>query len=136
MMIPNLKSIDHIHIAVIDRSVSEKWYERVLGLKRIESLVFWSTNGGPLTIGNESNSVHLALFENTKKKISSTIAFDTSAQEFLGWHVHLSDELEQQVKFVDHDVSWSMYFTDPDGNPFEITCYEYDQVKQAIYSSR
>ncbi len=28
------------------------------------------------------------------------------------------------VSFEDHGMSLSMYFRDPGGNPFEITCYE------------
>lgn len=33
---------------------------------------------------------------------------------------------------VDHDVAWSLYFADSDGNPFEITSYEYDAVAAAL----
>jgi catechol-2,3-dioxygenase len=32
----------------------------------------------------------------------------------------------------DHDLSVSLYFHDPDGNPFEITTYEYQAVKAAL----
>lgn len=30
------------------------------------------------------------------------------------------------MKPVDHEVSWSIYFKDPDGNPFEDTTYDYE----------
>ena len=29
-------------------------------------------------------------------------------------------------------VSWSLYFSDPDGNPYEITSYEYPDIEAAL----
>jgi sugar lactone lactonase YvrE len=31
-------------------------------------------------------------------------------------------------RLEDHQVSWSLYFSDPDGNPYEITSYEYGEL--------
>jgi catechol-2,3-dioxygenase len=36
---------------------------------------------------------------------------------------------------VDHDKSWSIYFNDPYGNPFEITTYDYETVRQQLSSA-
>jgi len=33
---------------------------------------------------------------------------------------------------VDHEISYSIYFEDLDGNKLELTCYEYDFVKSKI----
>ena len=33
---------------------------------------------------------------------------------------------------VDHDLSYSLYFDDPDGNKLEITSYDHDYIKAAI----
>jgi hypothetical protein len=33
---------------------------------------------------------------------------------------------------VDHDLAWSIYFNDPYGHRFEITCYDYEYVKERL----
>ncbi len=124
-MAPVLDRIDHVHLYVADREASERWYESVLGFTRIPELAFWSPDGGPLTVGNPSGTVHIALFERPAEKCRSTVAFGASATEFLAWITHLQKVLDRPMQAVDHEVSWSLYFSDPDANPFEITSYEY-----------
>jgi catechol-2,3-dioxygenase len=131
-MTHDLNCIDHIHIFVANRSASEKWYANVLALVRISDLDFWSSNGGPLTIGNPLGTIHLALFERSVEKCRSTIAFRVTATEFLFWRSHLARVLKQSIEPIDHRVSWSLYFADPDGNPFEITSYEYDVLASQL----
>lgn len=129
-MIPKLISIDHIHLSVGDRALAEKWYKDVLGFTRIVSLERWAVDGGPLTIASASGNIHLALFENAEVQ-STIVAFNVGAAEFFEWMAHL-DRKGIFVKEVDHDLSWSIYFKDLDGNPFEITTYEYDRVKKEL----
>jgi catechol-2,3-dioxygenase len=38
------------------------------------------------------------------------------------------------VAVEDHTVALSLYFQDPDGNPYEITSYEYASAKSLIDS--
>jgi catechol-2,3-dioxygenase len=40
------------------------------------------------------------------------------------WQAHLGQALAGKVTQEDHTVSMSLYFADPDGNPYEITTYE------------
>jgi catechol-2,3-dioxygenase len=127
---PQMKSIDHVHVSVVDRAAAEYWYENVLGLTRVKELEFWAPNGGPLTIQNRSETVHLALFEGTPNKRPSTVAFEVGAEEFGQWQAHLAKVLGVQLEAEDHTVSWSIYFSDPDGNPFEITSYEYEAIQR------
>ena len=125
-MAPELERVDHIHVFVADRAAAEHWYGRVLGLKRVPSLAFWAPDGGPLTLGNPSDTIHVALFERpAEAKCRSTIALGTSAEGLLAWQRHLAVELGKEPERVDHQVSWSIYFEDPDGNPFESTTYEH-----------
>jgi catechol-2,3-dioxygenase len=56
------------------------------------------------------------------------VAFGVGGAELLAWQRHLAAELGREPPLVDHTVSWSLYFQDPDGNPFEITSYDYDLV--------
>jgi catechol-2,3-dioxygenase len=126
-MAPELDRIDHIHVFVADRPAAERWYSRVLGLERLATLAFWAADGGPLTLVDASGSIHIALFERpaAAAKCRSTIALGTSAKGLLAWRGHLAAELGKAVELVDHEVSWSIYFEDPDGNPFEITSYDH-----------
>ena len=129
-MTPKLQSIDHIHIHVSNRELSEQWYKQVLGLHRDENLEFWAKDGGPLTITNIEGSIHLALFESEINQ-RTVIAFSVSGHEYLSWYSHLRNE-GLQVNHNNHEVSWSVYFKDPDSNPYEITTYDYELVKQAL----
>ena len=124
-MAPTLERVDHIHVFVSDRSAAEQWYARVMGFTRIDDLEFWAPDGGPLTIGNRSGTIHLALFERPAEKCRSTIALAADAAQFVAWRAHLTQALARLIEPVDHGVSWSLYFADPDGNPFEITSYDY-----------
>jgi catechol-2,3-dioxygenase len=123
-----LNRIDHIHVFVANRATAEDWYARVLGLSRVPELEFWAPDGGPLTLTDPSGAIHLALFERPPQPCRSTIALATGGAELLAWREHLGRELGKTIELVDHQVSWSLYFSDPDGNPFEITSYDYATV--------
>ena len=127
-MAPELERVDHIHVFVADRAEAEQWYARVMGLERLEALEFWAPDGGPLTVGNRSGIIHIALFERLAAKCRSTIALGTTAEGLLAWRRHLEAELGRPVEMVDHQVSWSLYIEDPDGNPYEVTTYEYEAL--------
>lgn len=131
-MAPRIAKIDHVHISVVDRSAAERWYEKVLGFTRVKELEFWAPDGGPLTIQDADGTVHLALFEGTPMKRPSTVAFGVSANDFMKWKNYLFTEIGMRLEAEDHAASWSLYFSDPDGNPFEITTYEYEAVAKAL----
>lgn len=131
-MTPSLQRVDHIHIYISDRSAAELWYRNVLGFTRVEELAFWAADGGPLTIADASGAIHLALFERPAQGRHATIAFAVTAEDFIAWREHLRSFSELEVEMEDHDVSWSLYFHDPDGNPYEITCYEYTSLTKLL----
>lgn len=131
-MTPLLDRIDHIHVYVADREISEQWYDDVLGLSRVPELERWAADGGPLTVANEAGTIHLALFERKPQPSRSTVAFGVTAAEFVAWRKHLEAALDEPPKIEDHQLSWSLYFSDPDGNPYEITTFEYAGVEQLV----
>jgi catechol-2,3-dioxygenase len=131
-MPPILQRIDHIHVYVSNRSAAEAWYQTVLGFTRVEEFAFWATDGGPLTLADASGAIHLALFERPAQSRHTTIAFGVGAEDFLAWREHLRSFPELAVEMEDHAVSWSLYFCDPDGNPYEITSYEYSFLSDEL----
>lgn len=129
MPAPAFLDIDHIHVYVQERSAAQQWYQSVLGLQPVAELATWADDGGPLTLANADGSVHLALFQRPPQACRSTIALRVTALDLLAWQQHLKQVLQQEIKLVDHAFSWSLYFSDPDGNPYEITSYEYQAVQ-------
>jgi catechol 2,3-dioxygenase-like lactoylglutathione lyase family enzyme len=121
---PGLDAFDHVHVFVRDRAASERWYACVLGLGRSKELEFWATSDGPLTLQNTSGSIHLALFERELRPCRSTIALRVGAGQYVQWRDHLTRVLPGAVTEEDHAASISLYFSDIDGNPYEITTYE------------
>lgn len=131
-MIPTIEAFDHIHVYVKDRASAVQWYAQAMGMHPVAELASWAVDGGPLTIANASGTVHIALFERTTDKCISTIALRVTASSFRDWQTHLASALGREIKAVDHQLSWSLYFADPDGNPYEITTYEYQQISAAL----
>ncbi|MCG9093701.1 VOC family protein [Laribacter hongkongensis] len=132
---PKLTVIDHIHVWVKDRATSAFWYQRILGLMPEARFATWAEKqDGPLTLSNSSNTVRIALFEKPDAQAShAVIAFSVAGPDFLAWIDKLAGERVQAIdgRFLardcirDHKQAWSFYFVDPDGNPFEITSYDY-----------
>jgi len=127
-----LQAFDHIHVYVADRARAEEWYRNVLHLHRSKGLEFWASGGGPLTIQNDSGSIHLALFERPAQPCRSVVAIRVSAAGYESWKTHLERVLPGEVSEQDHEASLSLYFRDPDGNPYELTTYEVGLVKQRV----
>ena len=123
-----LQAFDHVHVYVADRAMAEAWYRDVLHLHRSKELEFWSSDGGPLTIQNSSGSIHIALFERPVQPCRSVVAIRVSAAGYVSWKAHLENVLPGLVSEEDHEASLSLYFRDPDGNPYELTTYEVDLV--------
>ena len=121
--------IDHVEVFVRDLEKAAKWYLETLGLQEIQR---WQPE--PIMIG--AGSTKLALFK-ARGDVPKTpgvrqaqpafrwhrVAWKTDKEGFEQAQAHLN---ELGVKFggpVDHQVAWSIYFDDPDGNPLEITYY-------------
>lgn len=135
-----ITDIDHIEIFVKDRSKAAQWYGKIFGLSPIQKLDAWAKIG-PLFIGNKDGTVKIALIDGRKDNDGSInrMAFSASGEDFVGFINRLDDAkvdfLKRRVAkkdVVDHDLSYSIYFDDPDGNKLELTCYEHDYVKSSI----
>jgi catechol 2,3-dioxygenase len=129
-MTPQFSGIDHAHVYVKDRQASALWYKEVLGFTPVADLQSWATATGPLTLGNAAGTVHLALFE-SEREPDSVIAFGSTGEQFLLWKAHL-EARELEIRLANHDLAWSMYFHDPDGNYHEITTYDHAHVASQL----
>ncbi len=130
-MIPKLNGIDHIHVYLSDWADAEKWYGDVLGFRRVKAFDSWAVPGGPLTIESADGSVHLALFERDKPDGYSVIAFGVGADDFLAWKQRLVSK-GLKLRITDHELAYSLYFSDPDGNLHEITTCEHEIVRARL----
>lgn len=128
---PKLTGIDHIHVYVPDREKAALWFEEILGFKVEEYLRVWATDGGPLTISDESGTVHLALFERSGGEPSTAIAFAADGTNFVEWK-RLLESRGVLARCTDHDLAWSLYFHDPYENMYEITTYDHAAVSQSL----
>ncbi len=139
-MLPSYLGFDHIHVYVTDRAAAAKWYASILGFTPVTELASWAADGGPLTLADASHQVHLALFERAPQACRSTIALKVTAEQLLAWHQHLQAVLDlpadKDIKLVDHQFSWSIYFSDPYGNPYEITSYDYAEVAEHVSQTK
>ncbi len=120
--------IDHVEVFVRDIETSIAWYDRVLGLKETFR---WDPH--PIMIG--AGKTTLALFKGDKNAaapISSSrkdqlhwrrVAWIVEPERFGTAQEHLRACGVTFEGPIDHDIGESIYFSDPDGHPLEITCY-------------
>ena len=120
-----VERIDHVEVFVRDLEASARWYNEVLGLREI---CRWDPH--PVMIG--TGGTMLALFQAEGERQDGPpraphwhlTAWQTDPAGFDAAQEHLR---HLGVPFrgpVDHDIAWSIYFSDPDGNPLEITYYK------------
>ncbi len=128
----DLEGIDHVAMSVRDVEAAANWYIDVLGFeRRYEGM--W--DGIPVFIGKGTTSI--ALFPVRSKEETATsahsgvqllhLAFRATRKSFLA----AQEELKQRgihFEFQDHEISNSIYFSDPDGHKLEITTYDLDEI--------
>ena len=133
--------IDHVELFVPDRYEAARWYERVLGLRIVPECEAWAVDGGPLMISSDEGSTKLALFEGQPVPSPQTAAFRRVAfrvtaggfAEFLRClpDLALTDAGRHAVtpaSVIDHQLSYSIYFSDPYGHLLEVTTYDYAET--------
>jgi catechol-2,3-dioxygenase len=133
MSAPPLTGVDHVHVLVRNRAAAVAWYHDVMGLVPVPELEVWQAGGGPLTLADAGGHVHIALFERAPPADNkAVIALGVDAMGFRQWLDHLTRALGHAPALEDHDLSLSLYFRDPDGNPYEITTYDVTSARKAL----
>ena len=127
----DLEGIDHVAMSVSDVERSAQWYINVLSFERRHEGMW---EGTPVFIGKGTTAI--ALFPAHSNKTSTSdqrggarmhhLALRANRKNFLA----AQEELKQrgiQFEFQDHEISHSIYFSDPDGHRLEITTYDLSQ---------
>ena len=141
-----VKQIDHVEMFVPDRVAAAEWYTRVLGLEVVEDFRVWADDaGGPLMISTREGGTKLALFHGTSQSSRPTVgfhrvAFAVDGDSFIEFvngveslHLHDRDGRPVSASSVfDHQLAFSIYFSDPYGHNLEITTYDHEQVRAAL----
>ncbi|MEM8551350.1 MAG: VOC family protein [Pseudomonadota bacterium] len=131
----DVERVDHVHVEVSDRVQAANWYARVLSLTPDPRFSSWAEHpSGPLILSASSGVSVLALFERpfVEHTRDSTVALRVSGEDFAHFvqalpGLALKNKRGETVtaqSVVDHDLAWSIYFVDLDGNPLEVTTYD------------
>src|SRR6267378_1793504 len=123
-----LEGIDHVATSVRDVEAAANWYIDVLGFERRHQGMW---DGIPVFIGKGTTSIALFPAQSNPTSASTArggvqmhhLAFRANRNNFLA----AQEELKQrgiQFEFQDHEISHSIYFSDPDGHKLEITTYD------------
>jgi catechol 2,3-dioxygenase-like lactoylglutathione lyase family enzyme len=135
-----VQRLDHVHVLVTDRPAAIAWYARVFGLEKVYDDTVHGDTRGPITLSSDDGATHLALFERDKIPPSQTVAFRVDGAGFTRFldrlaELDLRDSRGARVTAGDtwdHGHSYSIYFCDPDGNPYEITSYDHAFVRDRL----
>lgn len=136
-----LTGVDHVELYVTDTDEAASWYRDVLGITPAPAFDEWHRTGsGPLMLAVDETT-KLALFEREAARRGEgvsphRVAFGTDGEGFLAFldrveSLDLTDidgESVSAADVVDHDLSYSLYFTDPDGNRLELTTNDHEVV--------
>ena len=126
-----LEGIDHVAMSVRDVEAAANWYIDVLGFERRFSEMW---DGIPVFIGKGTTAIALFPVRSHERSRSARgdvrmlhLALRANHKNFLA----AQKELKQRgirFEFQDHEISHSVYFSDPDGHKLEITTYDLDEI--------
>jgi catechol 2,3-dioxygenase len=116
--------IGHVHLKVSNLDRSEEFYRDTLGLEVTERV-----GGSFVFMSFGSSHHHLALQGHPDAPPADSealglyhFAVEVDDEEELGSAVDRLREAEIEFAAVDHGISKSVYFSDPDGNGVEVYC--------------
>ena len=120
-----IEGIDHVALWVRDVERSARWYIELLGFEH-RWPGMW--DGVPIFIGKGTTALALFPMRGSSDVAQSGIrmshlAFRTTRDGFTAAQRELK-ERGIPFSFEDHEISHSIYFSDPDGHALEITTYE------------
>jgi len=147
-----VEQLDHVELIVPDRDEAAEWYERVLGLEICHEYQQWADrDGGPVMISGDGGKTKLAVFEGQNDQPHESgghgyhrVAFRVDGASFLQFvtrieELPITDDDGRKVGLddvVDHELAFSIYFSDPYGNRLEVTTYDYETTAVALEAEK
>ena len=126
LAVMRLIGIDHVALSCASVEATKAWYVDVLGFEHVFA---GEWDGVPVFL--KLGATSLALFPlrgapqpAPQRPGFNHLAFNAATQaEFAEAQAHLAQR-SVRFEFQDHEISHSIYFSDPDGRPLEITTYD------------
>ena len=134
-----VSQIDHVHVYVADRRAAARWYADVLGLEvchEIEGeddgvpLVFRATAATPAS--RSSNAPDASPRADRRFRVARGLPRIPRPSRSL--RVEGGTGGRSPFRLV-APTTVLLYFNDPDGNPYELTTYDYDDVRARLGSA-
>jgi len=124
--------LDHVAIRVKDLELSAQWYEKVLGLTRLNKPE-WGNFPVVMSCGNSGVAIFPAnltdpeINKQSKNTGISHFALNVSNEDFKKAQEHYNS-LCIEFEFQDHFYFHSIYTKDPDGHIVELTTMVVDET--------
>ena len=114
--------LDHIAIRVSNVETTAKWYEEVLGLKRLETQEYWGPYPVMVVAGKSGVAIFPKKESDVLEQVTSRmhIAFNVDKESFRSFQ-HTFEQRGVEFYFEDHHWFHSIYINDPDGYLVELT---------------
>jgi len=137
-----ISALDHVHLYVADPDAAAAWYGRVLGLQVLPSSKRLS--GGNYMATPRGQYCATIFTGKPPSDGDHTTAFRVPGRLFIAFGDQLpnpdvagrSGRPLGPDEAADHDLAFSYYFQDPDGNHLELTTYDHDPVRRWLKSKK
>ncbi len=133
-----VSALDHVHKYMSDPEAAVAWYGRVLGLKPFATQRDAVTGAGGIYMATAAGQYCATFFRGVPPSDGDhTAAFRVSGKAFIAFGNALTDAevpargggFLRRKDAADHELAFSYYFQDPDGNHLEITTYDHPKVR-------
>ena len=137
-----VSALDHVHLYVADPDAAAAWYARVLGLQVLPSS---ARLGGGKYMATPRGQYCATIFKGAPPSDGDhTSAFRVPGRVFMTFGDALPHEDVMgrdgapltRADADDHELAFSYYFVDPDGNHLEITTYDHAHVRRWLAEGR
>ncbi|MEM9969616.1 MAG: VOC family protein [Pseudomonadota bacterium] len=137
-----ISALDHVHLYVAEPDAAAAWYGRVLGLQVLPASK--RLHGGKYMATPRGQYCATIFPGKPPSDGDHTTAFRVPGRVFMEFGEQLphpdvaarSGTALRPEEAADHDLAFSYYFKDPDGNHLELTTYDHAPVRQWLKTKK